>query len=274
MKRSLKGFTLIELLVVIAIIAILAAILFPVFTAAKLTAKKAACVSNMRQICSAWTMYTDDSQGHCPSLCNKTPGSWASWEQELLPYIHNAAVFGCPATTIVPASPIELQWQFGGWLSYGWNGTLFNYEDTFLVKQSDVYKPSGTVFMADTVGANWISLAQRIGLGTSSSDYKYQNNAVCWSAGGYSVGVQGNQKTMPPNCAHLSDRHGGFINVCFCDGHVGSLTEQALTMVKTNPPSRVAYLDHLGPDNYYVAAWTKKGAYFPYFQVSASQLHF
>src|ERR1035437_8692208 len=99
MKRSLKGFTLIELLVVIAIIAILAAILFPVFTAAKLTAKKAACGGNMRQICSAWTMYTDDNQGLCPSLCSFTPPS--SWEDELLPYVHNAGVFGCPASGIV-----------------------------------------------------------------------------------------------------------------------------------------------------------------------------
>jgi len=271
MRRSLKGFTLIELLVVIAIIAILAAILFPVFTAAKLTAKKSACLNNMRQICSAWTMYTDDNQGLCPSLCHVNPPM--SWETELLPYVHNWTVFGCPATNIVAANMVELQWQFGGWSSYGWNGTLFNYAETFPVKQGDITKATHTVFMTDTVAVNWISLAQRIGPGTSESDYKYQRNAVYWTSGNYTVGVQGDYKVVPAKCTHLSDRHGGFVNVCFCDGHVGSLTEQALTKVQTGGAQKIAYLDHIGPDGYYVAGWTKTGAYFPYFQVSASQLH-
>jgi prepilin-type N-terminal cleavage/methylation domain-containing protein len=55
MKR--KGFTLIELLVVIAIIAILAAILFPVFSRAREQARKAACLSNLKNIATAWMMY-------------------------------------------------------------------------------------------------------------------------------------------------------------------------------------------------------------------------
>jgi len=55
-KDKSRGFTLIELLVVIAIIAILAAILFPVYTNAKAAGKKAACISNLRQISSAWIM--------------------------------------------------------------------------------------------------------------------------------------------------------------------------------------------------------------------------
>src|SRR5262249_24569208 len=58
------GFTLIELLVVIAIIAILAAILFPVFAQAREKARQTACVSNMRQIGSAMTMYAQDNDGH------------------------------------------------------------------------------------------------------------------------------------------------------------------------------------------------------------------
>lgn len=64
--RNRKGFTLIELLVVIAIIAILAAILFPVFTKAKAQAQVTNCKGNMRQIGSALTMYADDNNGCFP----------------------------------------------------------------------------------------------------------------------------------------------------------------------------------------------------------------
>ncbi|MFQ3586405.1 MAG: prepilin-type N-terminal cleavage/methylation domain-containing protein [Fimbriimonadaceae bacterium] len=64
--RKRKGFTLIELLVVIAIIAILAAILFPVFNQAKASAKQAACISNLRQIGLATLMYVADEEGSFP----------------------------------------------------------------------------------------------------------------------------------------------------------------------------------------------------------------
>ena len=63
-----KGFTLIELLVVIAIIAILAAILFPVFASAKESAKRATCMSNMKQISSATYLYVQDSNRFPPAI--------------------------------------------------------------------------------------------------------------------------------------------------------------------------------------------------------------
>src|ERR1700736_2371983 len=84
MKR--KAFTLIELLVVIAIIAILAAILFPVFAQARATARKAACASNLRQIGLAFTMYAQDyDELLVPHWIDKT--GIPDWKTLLDPYI-------------------------------------------------------------------------------------------------------------------------------------------------------------------------------------------
>src|SRR6266511_5057775 len=64
-----KGFTLIELLVVIAVIAILAALLFPVFAQAREKARQAACFSNLKQIGLALNLYLQDYDEHLPSCC-------------------------------------------------------------------------------------------------------------------------------------------------------------------------------------------------------------
>ncbi len=87
--KNRKGFTLIELLVVIAIIAILAAILFPVFVSARASAKKAACQSNLKQIVDATLMYADDYGGWTPAPIYgfTTWGDGWGWTERVSPYM-------------------------------------------------------------------------------------------------------------------------------------------------------------------------------------------
>jgi prepilin-type N-terminal cleavage/methylation domain-containing protein len=113
-RHALAGFTLIELLVVIAIIAILAAILFPVFAKARAKARETACLSNLRQIGMAITMYADDCDGLYPFAVDPadymTPTIWNSQpafealipsmthiQDALAPYVKNVEMFHCPA---------------------------------------------------------------------------------------------------------------------------------------------------------------------------------
>ncbi len=102
--RSRRGFTLIEMLVVIAIIAILAAILFPVFSRARAKTRQTACMSNMKQIGTAILLYAEDNGHILPAWCfgaiagnDNGPAQGAyTWDTVIQPYMKNIAVFTCP----------------------------------------------------------------------------------------------------------------------------------------------------------------------------------
>src|SRR3981081_3148699 len=94
-KQRASAFTLIELLVVIAIIAILAAILFPVFAQAREKARATSCLSNLRQICTSLHMYGQDfDENLTPDKLGST--QQLTWDQLIQPYVKNQQIFQCP----------------------------------------------------------------------------------------------------------------------------------------------------------------------------------
>ena len=142
MKRA---FTLIELLVVIAIIAILAAILFPVFAQAKEAAKKTQCISNQKQIGTGMILYaTDTDDVFCPAAVNMdgqgtvagkngTNGGgngWKTYDMLLLPYEKNDRIFTCPSSSATWPNYTANEFYDGAYLtkriprSYGYTGAI------------------------------------------------------------------------------------------------------------------------------------------------------
>ncbi len=99
-----KGFTLIELLVVIAIIAILAAILFPVFAQAREKARQTSCASNVKQLLLAALMYAQDYDGYlpCDYYISNSSTTHARLVRQMDPYINNKQIWYCPDASKIP----------------------------------------------------------------------------------------------------------------------------------------------------------------------------
>lgn len=188
MKRlSLRGFTLIELLVVIAIIAILAAILFPVFARAREAARQSACTSNAKQLITAMGMYTQDYDE--VTLLDRFANSAGgySWMWAINPYVKNHGVFKCPtdgnANDVWDGTPTDPT------VSYGYNFLFLNG-----VSLAAVNKPSETIQLLDSGGFNSQGQAQTqgcianprqavlppslTGYVSTESQYRHNENAI------------------------------------------------------------------------------------------------
>jgi prepilin-type N-terminal cleavage/methylation domain-containing protein/prepilin-type processing-associated H-X9-DG protein len=99
MQPKLKGFTLIELLVVIAIIAILAAILFPVFAKAREKARQSTCTSNLKQLGLGLIQYTQDNDEYFPQTNSYFGSQGYTWASAIYPYVKSTGVYVCPDDT-------------------------------------------------------------------------------------------------------------------------------------------------------------------------------
>ena len=156
MRAKRPGFTLIELLVVIAIIAILAAILFPVFARARENARRTSCLNNVKQIGLAFMQYTQDNDEMYPMIGFNTgdniryPNGVTSsnnWILRVYPYINSAQIFNCPSNTIAPwtggtaPSPVSNT-------SYGANAQMLN----VAISMAAVQRPAETLMLADSAG--------------------------------------------------------------------------------------------------------------------------
>jgi prepilin-type N-terminal cleavage/methylation domain-containing protein/prepilin-type processing-associated H-X9-DG protein len=132
MKR--RGFTLIELLVVIAIIAILAAILFPVFARAREKARQTSCLSNVKQLMTAWLMYAQDYDemsnryaGYTAPAVVIPVGGKDYWFELLEPYTKNSQIFSCPSyrnTDVYSGGQHAPHPNFPDGVNYGYNTYL------------------------------------------------------------------------------------------------------------------------------------------------------
>jgi prepilin-type N-terminal cleavage/methylation domain-containing protein/prepilin-type processing-associated H-X9-DG protein len=175
--KQQRGFTLIELLVVIAIIAILAAILMPVFAKAREKARMASCQSNLKQIGTAMMMYSQDYDekypngrvfhGHPtrpgPCDCDGGPngGCNFTWKAAIAPYLKNKDVFKCPSNPVNNSRDEGWRWS-DTTVSYALNGNRFNTDPNAPpLKLASIDKPAQTIMVLESTWecadlGNWV----------------------------------------------------------------------------------------------------------------------
>src|SRR5438874_3586109 len=158
--KQRRAFTLIELLVVIAIIAILAAILFPVFARAREQSRKATCLSNLHQMGTATLMYLQDYD-------SKYPQWYGPWSSLIMPYLKNEPLFRCPSDAVGTAAtytnPLTGRTDPNPIRSYTMNGDWYSPDSRGLSNQPNTWNgyPGGYPETEVEAPANMIMYCDR-----------------------------------------------------------------------------------------------------------------
>lgn len=192
-----KGFTLIELLVVIAIITILAAILFPVFARARENARRASCLSNMKQIGLGFIQYTQDYDERMPaSDANNGGDAGHTLSYYVQPYIKNTQVFQCPSDSS------------GSAFSYGYNYFYLSPSGIAgAIPIAKIQTPAETVALVDKL-KDPTQLIQ---------DYVYPPQL--WRINGSTFANHAPVNSVAYNYGDTDPRHLDTVNVLWADGH-------------------------------------------------------
>lgn len=242
-RRESSAFTLIELLVVIAIIAILAAILFPVFAQAREKARQVSCLSNQKQIGTAFLMYLQDYDEIFPSVDGAiqdlngvtVTGQWLEiryWPVLLHPYTRNKQIIFCPSGTSEGSVP-----------------KVIDPNNTKTIKEMG--------YVLENIAWNYDGLAYRYHPAPFAGVERPAEAMMLMDAAESGIGAWGrNSKArLRQHIEYAGKRHHGFANVTYVDGHSKAVKVDGLINAIPEPCTQFSVFF-----NYYISPETAGGA--------------
>lgn len=234
------AFTLIELLVVISIIALLAAILFPVFGRARENARRSSCMSNMKQIGLGTMQYTQDYDEYLPDANYISSAvTDPKWMDVIFPYVKSAQLFSCPSDAGANRvyNPDRTTRTTNAYGSYALNNC---YYDSF-----EPYPPRGSKItrIPETAETIWLTDVSDQDVNPTFFWKPNNTNPSIITVNGFRI-MQNKNASTTFNYG-VMERHLDMTPVLFCDGHVKALKIDVLTQrgkrLTSNFPTDGAY---------------------------------